>query len=64
MNIPLIVQINCVRRELGYRERCYPSWVESGKIPQRKADDELAAMHAVLATLTELHAQQNPELLG
>jgi hypothetical protein len=64
MSIPLIVQIQCVRREIGYRERCYPRWIESGKMPQRKADDELSAMSAVLATLQELHAQQNPELLG
>ncbi len=49
--IPISAQIACVERELGYRERCYPRWVQEGRMKQDKADAELAAMRAVLATL-------------
>lgn len=44
-------QIKCVRREIGLRKRVYPRWVESGRLTQAKADAEIAAMKAVLATL-------------
>lgn len=46
--IPLIHQIQCVRREIGLRERNYPRWVSEDRMKQAKADDELAAMRAVL----------------
>lgn len=49
--IPLSAQIAAVEREIGYRERCYPRWVTEGRMKEDKADAELAAMRAVLATL-------------
>jgi hypothetical protein len=64
MSVPLMIQINAVRREIGYRERVYPRWVQLEKMTQDKADLEIAAMRAVLVTLQELHTAQNPELLG
>lgn len=51
MPIPMTAQIACVEREIGYRERCYPRWVTEGRMKEDKADAELAAMRAVLATL-------------
>lgn len=60
--ISLIEQITAVRREIGYRERVYPRWVEANKVKPDKAAHELAAMKAVLSTLLDLHDRQNPEL--
>jgi hypothetical protein len=44
-------QIACVERELGYRGHVYRRRVGSGQMTQAKADKEIAAMQAVLATL-------------
>jgi hypothetical protein len=52
--VPLEEQIKCVEREIGFRERCYPRWVIEHKMTQRKMDDELRAMRAVLRTLKGL----------
>lgn len=52
--IPISAQIACVERGLGYRSRCYPRWVQEGRMKQDKADAELAAMRAVLETLKGL----------
>lgn len=49
-------QLECVLREIGMRERNYPRWVAEGRLPQAKADDELAAMRAVAETLRSLIA--------
>ncbi len=51
-------QIACVKREIGMREFVYPRRVADGKMKQDKADHELAAMKAVLATLIE--RKENP----
>lgn len=44
-------QIACLKREIGMRERLYPRWVSMQKMSQAKADTELGAMKAALATL-------------
>lgn len=62
--ISLTEQITCARREIAFRERVYVRWVSEGKLKQDKADHELAAMRAVLATLIEVDRERNPELLG
>lgn len=49
--IPLSAQIACVEREIALRKRVYPRWVEQGRMSQDKADAEIAAMTAVLATI-------------
>ena len=54
----LTEQIASVRREIAMRERVYPNWVASKKMTQAKADHELAAMRAVLDTLTVCAAEQ------
>ncbi len=51
MSIPIEAQIQCVQREIKMRERVYARWVEAGRMSQRKADDEIATMRAVLETL-------------
>ena len=46
-------QIKAVEREIVMRRRVYPRWVSGGRMSQAKADAEIAAMEAVLATLKE-----------
>ena len=65
MPIPIAAQIAAVERELGYRSRCYPRWVQEGRMKQYKPDAELAAMRAVLATLRGIdEAARRPDPLG
>lgn len=47
-------QIKAVEREIGLRERVYPSFIERKKISREKAEHEIAAMRATLKTLQEL----------
>lgn len=44
-------QIECVQREIGYRQRCYPRWVADGRFSQAKADYEINCMKNVLRNL-------------
>ena len=52
--VPISAQIACVEREISMRLRVYPRWVADKKMTQAKADAELDAMRAVLATLKGL----------
>ncbi len=47
----LEAEISCVERELGFRRRCYPRWLASGKITKALADREIELMERVLARL-------------
>lgn len=58
--IPLAAQIACVEREIAMRERVYPRWVSEKRMPQKKADDEMAAMRAVLRTLRGIAEAPDP----
>jgi len=60
--ITLPQKIQCVERELAMRRRVYPRWVSEGRMPQAKADDEIALMAAVLATLKGLQPQQSRQM--
>lgn len=44
-------QIACARRELALREQVYPKWVIGGRMTQKEADNEIARMSAIVATL-------------
>jgi hypothetical protein len=52
-------QIECVDRELGYRRHVYPKLVARGRFSQAKADDEIAVMEAVAATLRNLQQKDS-----
>lgn len=58
MTVPIAAQMECVRRELAMRRRVYPRWVQQERMTQKKADDELAAMEAVLATLQQIEERE------
>lgn len=51
MLVPIAAQIKAAERELRYRIRVYPRWIEAGKITQQTANNELAAMRAIVDTL-------------
>jgi len=44
-------QIQCVRRELGYRRRVYPRQVAKHQISQLTADYQIECMEAVEQTI-------------
>ena len=50
----LDAQIAEVRRELEQRERAYPRFIAAGTLTQVRADRQMAAMRAALATLEGL----------
>ncbi len=52
-SITLQQQIDCVTREIKMREFVYPGRIRAGKMKPEKADYEIAAMRAVLATLSD-----------
>lgn len=47
-------QIACIQREIRYRERCYPRWLQTGTLTKEVADYEIACMRQVLRTLRAL----------
>jgi len=52
--ISIADQITAVEREIGFRERFYPRWIDQKKLTQLAADQELAKMRAVRDTLIKL----------
>jgi len=48
-------QIKAVKREIAMRHSAYPRFVANEKMTQKQADYNIAAMGAVLNTLTSLH---------
>ncbi len=55
--VPIGEQIACIDRELRYRLRVYPRWVEAGKMTPNKAREELRRLEAVLETLKEIESK-------
>lgn len=54
--ISLRDQIEAIEREIRIRRKVYPKWVAKKHMTQAKADFEIAAMQAALATLKS-HAE-------
>lgn len=48
-------QIKAVRREIDYRRRLYPKWVEVGKMTQIEANYQIECMEYVLNSLQSLN---------
>ena len=58
-------QIACVKREIARRERVYSRFVAAGRMTGEEADEEMAAMRAVLKTLEEaLLARARPPMMS
>ena len=47
-------KIKCIKNEIYRRKKCYPMIIESGKMTQEYADQEIEVMRQVLQTLTQL----------
>lgn len=54
--VPLEVQLTCAKRELALRKRVYPAWINAKRMNQFKAQEEIAAMAAIVQTLEDLVA--------
>ena len=51
-------QIRVVKREIDYRKRLYPVWVQNGKMTQNEANYQIDGMECVLNSLMVLHKFQ------
>lgn len=49
--ITVAEQLKCVEREIGFRKRVYPKWVEAGKMAKVKAEYEIKVMESIKQTL-------------
>lgn len=47
-----------VERELNLRARVYPRWIESGRLKQSTADEQVRRLEAVLAALRTKLAEE------
>jgi hypothetical protein len=43
--------LGCARRELAFRQRCYPKWVDKGTMTEKKAEKELELMRSLVEFL-------------
>jgi hypothetical protein len=57
MTRPIAQQVSEVERELALRRSVYPGLVGRGKMRQAEADEHMARMEAVLATLRHVAAK-------
>lgn len=56
-HISLEDQIKCIEKELAFRRKIYPVWIERGSLMPEGADIEISRMEAVLNTLKGLQGQ-------
>jgi hypothetical protein len=49
--VPIVAQIECAERELKYRLRVYPRWIQEGRMTQETSDNQLRGMRAIIETL-------------
>jgi len=43
--------LGCCRRELAFRQRVYPKWVDKGTMKEAKANEEIELMRVVVEFL-------------
>jgi hypothetical protein len=51
-------KLRAIERELKLRKRVYPRWVESGRMSQKQAAEEIAIMEAIAQDYQELVEQE------
>lgn len=49
--LPLTQLVAAAQRELGMRKRCYPDWVDGGRMKQETATHEIKAMTQIVEIL-------------
>jgi hypothetical protein len=57
INKSLTEQIECVRREIGFRKRVYQRQVACRKMTKEQMDHEIDCMESVLETLVKISEQ-------
>lgn len=62
MTVSLADQIKEAGRELGMRRATYSKWVKGRRMSQAEADQRIAGMDAIYATLKKL--QTNPTAIA
>lgn len=50
--VDLNALLGCCRRELAFRQRCYPKWVAKGTLTEKKAEVELQLQRQLVEFLT------------
>ena len=45
--VDLNALLACCKRELAFRERCYPRWIDKGTISEKKAQAEIELMRSL-----------------
>jgi hypothetical protein len=50
--VDLNALLGCCRRELSFRQRVYPKWVDNGTMTEKKAQAEIELMRSVIDFLT------------
>jgi hypothetical protein len=60
-DISLEAQLKEAKREIALRHKCYPAWITAKRLNQFKAEDQLAAMEAIIRTLERVIAQSSPK---
>lgn len=56
-SVSLIDQVDCVRREISFREKTYPNQIAMGSLTQAEAAKRIGRMRAVLETLIKVQAR-------
>jgi hypothetical protein len=62
MTITIDDKLQCVVRELGYRNRVYPRMVEQKKMSQTQANYELRVMESIVEDYRRSAQLREPEL--
>jgi hypothetical protein len=62
MTITIDDKLQCVVRELGYRNRVYPHMVAKHKMSQSEADYELRVMESIVEDYRRSAQVREPEL--
>lgn len=52
--------VECVSREIRYRERVYPAWVARERMTKQFADDQIRKMKGVRDVLAQLAGEEAP----
>lgn len=55
--------IGCAKRELMLRKRVYPRWVADGRMTEKKAEDEISFMNAIVEHLLKASGRREENLL-
>ena len=56
--ITLEEQLAEAERELALRRKCYPGWVEAGRLTEEQAQRQIRCMWAIVTTLRRLEVEQ------